>query len=84
VKRIQGRTESHLVLEQRVSDTHSAMPAEHQWHVAPHEERVEVTNDSAPTVMEKTAYLLAKAPDRDDIEYRVLLLTTDTHGWVLS
>jgi len=83
IESLDEQSASSLILQQRVPAGFSALDREHQWHPCPAADSVDVTKDSPSTALEKAQALIHMGPDRRDMEYRVVLMTTSRKGWVL-
>lgn len=63
-----------LVLQRRIPETHSATPAEHQWHdMEQGGYAVDVSLYRPMAMLSAAEGLLKRAPERSDTIYRVIL-----------
>lgn len=73
-----------LVVERRVPEGYSASAAEHKWHAHPDMATADVTGASLAVALEQCDAMLAAVPPRNDYEFRVVLVTKDITGRVIS
>lgn len=70
--------------QKRIPRSYSALEKEHRWHCTADDHSIVVDGMSPAEIMERAQMLMESAPEREDTEYRVVLVVTTKRGWVLG
>lgn len=73
-----------LVVQRRVPEEFSASRDEHRWHKHPDMAESDVTGMTLGLALEQREAMLSAVPPRNDYEFRVVLVTKDIIGRVIT